>query len=289
MKRIIIGLCVLFSVASVSAQGWEIGVLGGVSNYTGDLSPSNSWYSLGPSHAAFGGFVRYNPHRLISGRFGVNYSTVSASDTKAQDGGRLARNLSFKSSILEFNLIGEWNLFGYQPYNLAEVFSPYLFGGIAAFVFNPQAELDGVYYDLQPLGTEGQGLAAYPERQYYRLTEIAIPLGGGIKYAVNDHWNIGLEVGMRKTFTDYLDDVSTTYVNDGDILEERGEIALALANRTGTPKSLNDARGSAVSGDVADDWYLTAGLTISYNFLDNGLVGSRNRGRKGKNGCPSNF
>lgn len=289
MKKLILGLCILFSITSLSAQGWEIGVLGGVSNYTGDLSPAKNWYSLGPSHAAFGGFVRYNPHRLVSARFGVNYSTVSASDENAQDGLRQARNLSFKSSILEFALIGEFNILGYQPYNLAEVFTPYLFGGVAAFVFNPQAELEGTLYDLQPLGTEGQGLAAYPERQFYSLTEFAIPMGIGLKYAINDHWNIGLEVGTRKTFTDYLDDVSTTYVNDGDILENRGELALALANRTGVPKSLNDGRGSTASGNVADDWYLTAGLTISYNFLDNGLVGSRNRGGKGKNGCPSNF
>lgn len=289
MKKLMLSLFVLFSITSLSAQGWEVGILGGVSNYQGDLSPSRDWYSLGPSHAAFGGFVRYNPHRLVSGKFGVNYSSVSADDANAQDGGRVMRNLSFKSSILEFSLVGEFNILGYQPYNLAEVFTPYLFGGVAAFVFNPQAELDGVSYDLQPLGTEGQGLAAYPDRQYYRLTEIAIPMGAGVKYAINDRWNLGLELGARKTFTDYLDDVSTTYVNDADILEERGEIALALANRTGTTKSFGDGRGSTISGNIADDWYFTAGLTISYNFLDNGLVGSRNRRRGGKKGCPGSF
>ncbi len=284
MKRSFLFICLVCSVFSLSAQ-WELGVLGGVSNYKGDLSPDNTPYSLGPSHAAFGIFTRYNPHRLISGRLGINYSTISADDAKSKDASRKRRNLSFKSSILEFSLVGEFNILGYQPYNLAEVFTPYLFGGVAGFIFNPQAIYQGEYYDLQPIGTEGQGLAAYPERTPYRLTELSIPVGAGLKFAINDKWNLGIEVGVRKTFTDYLDDVSTTYVNDADLIETGGVLALGLANKTGAPKSLGDERGGA----EYDDLYITTAITISYNFSDNGLVGSRGRSKKGKNGCPTNF
>lgn len=284
MKRSFLFLCLVFSVFSLSAQ-WELGVLGGVSNYQGDLSPDNTPYSLGPSHAAFGIFTRYNPHRLISGKFGINYSTISADDAKSKDASRRRRNLSFRSSVLEFSLVGEFNILGYQPYNLAEVFTPYLFGGVAGFIFNPQGIYEGEYYDLQPIGTEGQGLAAYPERTPYRLTELAIPVGAGLKFAINDKWNLGVEVGARKTFTDYLDDVSTTYVNDADIVEAGGVIALGLANKTGMPKSLGQVRG----GEEYNDLYLTTAITISYNFSDNGLVGSRGRSKKGKKGCPTNF
>ncbi len=288
MRKSLLFICLVFSVFSLSAQ-WELGVLGGVSNYQGDLSPAKTPYSIGPSHAAFGVFTRYNPHRLISGKFGINYSTVSADDINSKDASRKRRNLSFKSSILEFSLVGEFNILGYQAYNLAEVFTPYLFGGVAGFIFNPQALYEGEYYDLQPFGTEGQGLAAYPDRQFYRLTEFAIPAGIGFKYAINDKWNLGVEVGGRKTFTDYLDDVSRTYVNDSDILEERGVIGLALANKTGATKNFGDVRGGSTGQQVYDDWYYTTAITISYNFSDNGLVGSRGRSKKGKKGCPTNF
>ncbi len=289
MKKLLLIVGTLLIGSLSYSQGWEVGILGGVSNYQGDLSPAQNFYSVGPSHAAFGGFVRYNPHRLFAGRLGVNYSSVSGDDSKSLDANRQRRNLSFKSTVLEFNLIGEFNILGYQPYALSETFSPYVFIGVAGFVFNPTAVLDGDTYELQPLGTEGQGLPGHPDRQPYRLTEFAIPFGGGLKYAINDRWNIGIEVGLRKTFTDYLDDVSTTYVNDADILESRGEIALALANRSGVAKEFGDARGGSTNSKGVDDWYSTAAITISYNFLDNGLVGSRSRGKRGKKGCPSNF
>ncbi|MEO0776405.1 MAG: DUF6089 family protein [Bacteroidota bacterium] len=150
MKKILLVAVSLLLGSLAYSQGWEVGILGGVSNYQGDLSPSKNWYSVGPSHAAFGAFVRYNPHRLFAGRFGINYSSVSGDDAQSIDANRQRRNLSFKSTILEFNLIGEFNILGYQPYALSETFSPYIFFGVAAFVFNPTAELDGDTYELQP-------------------------------------------------------------------------------------------------------------------------------------------
>ncbi|NNE29029.1 MAG: outer membrane beta-barrel protein, partial [Saprospiraceae bacterium] len=266
-----------------STAQFEAGVMGGLSNYAGDITNQNAWFAAGDYNAALAFFGRYTVHPLVALRLGFNYTSISAADNKTNDGFRLDRNLSFRSKIYEVAFIAEFNILGYQPYNLQRPWSPYVFAGVAGYYFNPQAQLDGVYYDLQPLGTEGQGLDGYEAP--YNLTQVSFPIGGGVKYALNDQWNIGLELGGRKTLTDYLDDVSGAYVDDAVILEAKGATAAALANRSGTPKNSSDNRGNP----DGKDWYLIGGITISYNFTDNGLVGSRGRSRGGKKGCPTNF
>ncbi|MEM6966082.1 MAG: DUF6089 family protein, partial [Bacteroidota bacterium] len=263
------------------SQYYEAGATVGMAGYNGDLSPVKRT-NIGELNPMVGVFGKYNFNKFLSLRLGGNFAQVSADDAEAGDEGRANRNLSFKSRIIEGSLILEFNILGYQPYNLERPWSPYVFAGVSVFNFNPRAELDGEWYDLQPLGTEGQGLSSFPDREKYSLTEFAIPMGGGIKYAVNDLWNIGIEAGLRITFTDYLDDVSTTYVDDV-LLVENSEIAAALANRSGSPVSTGQARGNPLS----DDLYGFIGVFISRNFLDNGLVGSRKRSRRSKNGCPT--
>jgi opacity protein-like surface antigen len=275
--------CAIMGTTKLSAQHFELGLMGGASNYQGDLVTNKSM--IKETHAAFGGFARYNLNDWVAAKFNLTYGKISGNDSKTQN---TERNLSFRSNILEFGLTGEFNILGFQPYNLERVFSPYIFAGVAMFKFNPQAELDGQWYKLQPLGTEGQGTSEYPDRDYYKLTQFSIPVGIGLKYALNDLWTLGFELGARKTFTDYLDDVSTSYIDQEVLLNSRGsygEIAAALADRnlTGTPYPAGRNRGDS-SGNK--DWYSIAGITISYNFLDNGLVGSRGR-RKGRMGCPT--
>lgn len=284
MKRLILFCFFIcpFLMNTGQAQHMEAGLIVGASTYQGDLAPSKVWSSITQTHPAFGIFGRYNFNRLGAVRLGANFMTISGDDAKSKESGRLARNLSFRSNILELTLIGEWNILGYQPYNLQETFTPYLFGGISIFKFNPKAEYEGEWYELQPLGTEGQNLSQYPDREPYKLTQFSIPMGMGLKYAINDTWNIGIELGARKTFTDYLDDVSTTYISDTEMAESGNELATILANRTGVLKETGHGRGDPEN----DDWYLMGGVTISINFLDNGLVGLRGRNTK-KTGCPS--
>jgi hypothetical protein len=260
------------------SQGFEVGVMAGVSSYQGDLAPSNLKTSLGKFHAAFGGFARYNINNYFTAKLGVNYGTISGDDAKE---GR-NRNLSFRSNILEFAVTGEWNILGYQPYALERVFTPYLFVGIGFFHFNPRAQYEGEWVELQPLGTEGQSMQGFESK--YNLLELSIPFGAGLKYAINDQWNVGIDFGFRKTFTDYLDDVSGAYVDEEQLIAGNGELSAALANRSGEPIEGGTRRGN----DSVSDWYIFSGISISYNFLDNGLVGSRSKGRN-KKGCYSNF
>ena len=261
---------------TVQAQYIEPGLAAGFSWYQGELSADKLGNQFQLFRPQAGIFVRYNVNDYFSTRLNFNYASIKGDDAIE---GR-SRNLNFKSTLMEFGLTAEFNVLGYQPYALYRVFSPYLFAGVAGFSFNPQGELDGDWHALQPLGTEGQGLNQYPERKAYSRLGFALPFGAGVKYAVNDKWNVGIQVGARYTFTDYLDDVSTTYISDGEMLEGNGELAAALANKSGTAVLTGQERGD----DSNNDWYMIAEIFVSYNLFDNGLVGSRGRSR-GRRGC----
>ncbi len=277
MKRILLILFLLSPVLLWSQ--FEAGIMAGVSSYQGDLSPSNLRTSVGKFHAAFGGFGRYNINNFFAAKLGLTYGTISGDDAEEFR----SRNLSFKSNFLEFALTAEWNILGYQPYALERVFTPYLFIGVAGLHFNPRTFYDNEWIELQPLGTEGQGMQGFPAK--YSLLAFSVPFGGGLKYAINDQWNLGVELGFRKTFTDYLDDVSGNYVDEELLIAGNGSLAAALANRSGHPVSGGSQRGN----DAVSDWYLILGFSLSYNFIDNGLVGSRTKLRGRKKGCYNNF
>ncbi|MFT4663145.1 MAG: opacity protein-like surface antigen [Polaribacter sp.] len=264
-----------------NAQHSEVGLMIGASVYQGDLTPSNVWSSIGETHVAYGAFYRYNINDYVAVKLGLTQGTISGDDVNSKDEGRESRNLSFKSGVTELAITGEFNILGYQPYNLTRPFSPYVFAGVAVYRFNPKAELDDKWYELQPLGTEGQNLSG-SDKSAYNLTQVSIPFGIGAKYALNDTWNIGIELGSRYTFTDYLDDVSTTFVGDNVWAETGEELTGSLANRSEVVKFGGEGRGNSKN----KDWYLIGGITVSYNFLDNGLSGFRNRNSRSKDGCP---
>lgn len=269
----------------VNAQ-LEAGLSVGLSSYQGDLAPNSINGSLSQLHFSGGVFGRYNINNFIAAKLAVNYGRVSAEDARASTEQQRLRNLSFRSNVYEGSLTAEFNILGYQPYNFERTFSPYLFGGISVFHFNPETFFNNEWVRLQPLGTEGQGIAGFEEP--YDLVQIAIPFGLGVKYALNDQWNIGLEIGLRKTFTDFLDDVSGLYGDQALILAENGELAAALNDRTGeiSDEVIVRTENSQRGNPERDDTYIIGGVFISYNFSDNGLVGGR-RKTKRKTGCPT--
>lgn len=279
-----ISVALLFFCSLLFGQGFEAGLMIGTSNYLGDLSGNSSKIYLQESHLAGGIFGRLNVGSMVSVKLGVNYARISGTDQNAANPGIRERNLNFRTNIYEVALTGEWNILGYDPYNYYRTISPYLFGGVAIFQFNPKTNFMGATVPLQPLGTEGQGLSGFENP--YNLTQFAIPFGIGLKFALNDLWNLGFEIGARKTFTDYLDDVSMDYVNYFTLLDQSGELTANLSSRTwefndSEPGVLtpNTSRGD----DDPSDWYFILGLTISYNFSDNGLVGSRSNNRRKTN------
>lgn len=270
-----------------SAQHLEAGILLGGANYIGDLSNNSSNLYLKETKFAAGAFVRQNFNDLFAVKLGFNWARISGQDANVRNDAFIHdRNLSFRSSLLEFSLVGDWNILGYQPYALSRPFSPYIFAGIAGTKFNPKARYQGNWEELQPLGTEGQGMEGFDEP--YKRFAFAIPFGIGVKYALTDRINLGLELGARPTFTDYLDDVSGDYVSYPELLAGNGQLAANLGNRTGELTENGEPviveTGTQRGDNAKKDWYFIAGITVSYNFLDNGLMGGRKRGKR-KAGC----
>jgi len=192
----------------------------------------------------------------------VKASDKVLKDVKESTLGRYERNLSFRSSIFELTLMGEIHpryFKKYLPYEKLPRLSPYLTGGIGYFIFNPQARLNGVWVDLRPLSTEGQNFPEYPGRKFYKLKQINFPVGAGFRYKLTTFINFSTEVVYRILNTDYLDDVSTTYIDKSlfqkYLRPDLANLALLLYDRqkelnpTHTT-NLNDIRGNPKKNDA---------------------------------------
>jgi hypothetical protein len=242
-----------------SAQYNEVGILVGGSTYKGELAPN--LFKSDFNHLAGGVFFRHNWNRHWSWKVEINYGKISGDDAYSDYGFERDRNLSFYTNVLDVSPLIEFNFFPYETGNYYYPFTPYLFTGISVFKFNPMAQLNGEEYELQPLTTEGQ-------RPYKRL-QLAVPIGGGIKFSVG-RIGIGLEVGARRTYTDYLDDVSTVYPDLGLLLANKGATAVALSDRSfSSLDSSNTIPGPYLKqrGNAQDkDWYLFGGVTLYFRL-----------------------
>lgn len=267
MKKIAIIFLFLSILKNTQAQHLEIGGGVGLGFYSGDLS-HNLIATLGEAKGCYGLFVRQNFNENTAVKIHFDYGKVSGRDSHASEPDLLARNLSFRSTILELGANFEYNIGGYEPDGMYKPFAPYLLIGVAGFKYNPQTRYNNDWVDLRPLQTEGKSYGKY---------SLAIPVGGGVKYALNDHWNLGAELGLRPTFTDYIDDVSKNYISRNELAANRGEIAADLGNKINALTGVKRGNGSNI------DWYHFLQITVSYNFIDNGLMRSRKllRGRKG--------
>lgn len=235
----------------------EIGVFLGGSYYLGDLNPSTHFLE---TKFAGGIVYRYNITPRWSFKVSALIGELEASDARSK--ANVDRNLSFKSYIFDFSPQIEFNFLQYIIGDKKHFISPYIFVGASLFNFNPKAELNGTWYPLQPLGTEGQGTTGSTKKNY-ALTSIAIPFGLGLKYSPAKFISLGLEWGIRKTFTDYIDDVSTVYVDPG-ILTENSPNTLPLADRSLTNQGLH--AGMQRGNPRTKDWYVFTGLTVSFRI-----------------------
>lgn len=276
MRKLLFALLLVLTCGtSAKAQYSEVGLLGGISFYMGDLNPDMPFKDVRP---AGGLFYRYNFNDRFSIRAAAHIGYIVGYDANSTDPAQLERNLSFESWLFDFSVTGEFNFFRYATGDMRHWITPFLFGGISVFKFNPRAELNGEMWELQPLGTEGQGTTFYPDRQKYSLFNAAIPFGLGLKVNLSKTFSVGLEWGMRYTFTDYLDDVSTTYADIDVIQAERGDIANVLSNRSllrdpvsGEFVPLTDQQRQEFAGrqrgnSTTNDWYSFVLISVSMNI-----------------------
>jgi hypothetical protein len=249
-------LCLLFLSSSLFSQQkrrnfrqHELGIFLGGSYYIGDLNPTKQFFLTQP---AAGVFYRFTPNYRYAFRGGVNFGNIMGDDSQSDNADQIQRNLNFKSQIIEFNAVAEFNFLEYRISNDKYKFTSFLFLGIDVFTFNPRAQLGNFWIDLQPLRTEGQ-------TKGYKLTQIAIPFGVGAKMNVSKQVGIGIEWGPRKTFTDFLDDVSGTYP-DTEINPFTHINGTKLSDRSKNAGSnVNEQRGNPRT----KDWYFFFGVTLN--------------------------
>lgn len=173
------------------------------------------------------------------------YHSIEAWDEDSKDPWIRNRNLHFKNDIIEGSLQFELNFFPYQLGNTGYRMSPYLFAGVAYFNMRPQASFNGTWYELQQLGTEGQGTIYGDDK--YKTSLMSLPFGVGFKTNLWAIFGLSLEWGVRKTWTDYFDDISGKYVNPDLLSSENGVLAASLSDRS-LEKEIIDPNGNNNGG-----------------------------------------
>ncbi|MFT6745951.1 MAG: hypothetical protein ACJAZ2_000289 [Glaciecola sp.] len=287
IKSIIL-LCLVVLPALLSAQGnrWKrfrYELVGGVgaTNFLGELGGADQigtdFYKdleLKLTRPALNLGLRYKITPQTAVKAGFTIGAVAGDDALTKDIFRSQRSIHFKSYIVEFAAQYEFYLKKEQAghrFRLrgirgrkAQGLYPYGFFGLSGFWFNPRGKAqDGEWTSLKKIGTEGQYIAE-TRRPYSRIS-VAIPIGLGLKYKISRKLLIGAEYGKRKTFTDYIDDTSTTYWNNSSIESEHGAAAAYLADPT--QGAWNGAGPNQQRGDPTDnDSFMFLIVTVNYTL-----------------------
>jgi hypothetical protein len=256
MRKALFILILLAASGSVSGQTMEVGAFGGVSYYNGELNPS---IPFSQPKLTYGGLVRYNQGTRWAFKLNGYYGKVTGSDAKSNTNEN--RQLDFESNVFDIALTAEFNFFDYFTGSKRNNWSPFIFGGIGFFTFNPKS--NGV--ELRTIGTEGQNVG-FAGRSPYSRFSFSIPFGIGFKFSLNSRISAAFEWSWRRTFTDYLDDVSTTYYLEGDQIDP-GNTSQVLSDPTMIHQPYQE-RGNPQTAD----WYGMAGMTLTYKF---NLFGNR--------------
>ncbi len=268
-----------------NAQYTEFGVGLGFSTYWGDLnSPSFSTNLSNNSGFALQLSGRKFINKYVGIKASFTYGTIKGDDKHSSLDWQRLRNLSFKSSLIELGVMGELYIFGFDTEPGSTFFSPYITAGIAGFRTDPKTIFQGNEIRLQPLGTEGQGMPGFDGK--YGLINLSIPFGAGAKFIINDRINVSVDVVLRRSFTDYIDDISKSYVNYDDLNAGNGTLAASLGNRMneylGQQEPVQLPTGSQRGGANVDDYYVMSFVTLNMLISD----GKRRFGRGNKVECP---
>jgi hypothetical protein len=272
----------------------------GISNFLGELGGRNQigspfiWdLEISQTRPAAGLSYRYFLSRKTALRGAFTYGILAGHDNLTKEPFRMNRNLHFRSEVVELSACVELHFYREElghVYDLRGVKGTkssrvgfYLFGGIGGFYFEPKAQFNNAWVALRPLGTEGQGLPGGAEE--YNNIQVCVPMGIGIRRALNRSWSYGLELQYTKTFTDYIDDVSTNYYDKEVLLQERGPIAAYLSDPSlGVGElyeyGLNPTATGQQRGDEKDkDAYLFLKFQVHYKIYKHRQKSKKYRAR----------
>jgi opacity protein-like surface antigen len=281
MRQIIMLLCCL--PLATAAQNFHFSARLGIANYQGDLQAKRVTFKQAKFLGSLG--AQYDLSEHFTARTYFTLSSLQADDKKGTSTMQM-RNLNFATKLFEWELGAQYNILSLNN----SWFTPYVFAGIGLYHFKPYTRTaDGTKTFLKELSTEGQGIVA--GKKEYKLTQFNIPLGIGATYVISEDIRVGLELGYRKLFTDYLDDVSTDYVDQAVLLSARGQTAVDLAYRgdevgAGPYPTAKTVRGGA---NEKDGFYYMALTVTVRSFIDQykRIAGLPSYHRDKKVGCPS--
>lgn len=328
-KQLLLALCVCFSWQQSDAQHLllgnedtqiEAGLNFGPTFFLGDLggnvgkgTPLLKDLNLKLTKLMKGAFVSVYPSDWWGVRLAGQYTYVEGQDRIINTFGvdelwRKQRNLDFKSNMWEVYGALEFFPMEYIHRNDGDYdarLRPYAFGGVGVFHFNPKGSLTDqagnvTWHELQPLSTEGQGFPQYPSKKKYNLTQLNIPFGGGLKYLVSDNVNVGLELLYRKTFTDYIDDVSTVYIDrsnfalnlsaaDAAIANQIADKTIGIVNPGRTRYAPGEQRGNSNNKDAYFSLALKLGIRFGGGQYGGGNGSSYNSRAASRVRCPARF
>ena len=214
--RFLLSVCLLTFLFSydASSQQHEVGFGLGGFNYTGDLARD---FAVRHTRPGLGLLYRYNVNNHLSLRGALHGGWMAGSDTPPYDALATQRDTSFSTGITELSAVAEYHFLDWKNNIRLLRWTPYFFAGVGVAFLGPHQE----------------------QTESYSRTQPVIPFGLGFKYMVNPVWVLSLEGGVRKTFTDYIDNISG-----------------------GDPAVRNFAYGNSYS----DDWYYYIGVSLSYTF-----------------------
>ena len=304
-------LSVVASLTTVAQTQYEIGLNVGPSNFLGDLGGTqgkgetflkdNNWSMTKVMKGVFFSVV---PNEYVSIRASFNFGRLEGDDAIISPKGgleeaRKARNSDFKSSLIELYAAAEFYplvITEEDPTDVWHKFRPYGLVGVGVFKFNPKGSYSNSsgaqeWVELKPLRTEGQGMPEYPTRKEYSLTQINVPYGLGLKYFFSERFNMSFEIVNRITFTDYIVDVSTTYIDEAAFYNYFGagsttaDIAAYMANKstllTGGVVNPDYTTGSKRGTATNNDAYYSTTIKLGYRFGGNSSSNATNQTR-----CP---
>ncbi|MGV3545657.1 MAG: DUF6089 family protein [Pedobacter sp.] len=247
----------LLSIKS-NAQTWELGLQAGGAGYMGDLNPT---HPLKVSGLHLGAFVKANfdPNWALS--FNYNNGKIKADDAKSNNEQFRQRNLSFSNKLHEFSFLVDFNFFDYFSRGGYSRFSPYLYTGVGAVLFNPKTMYQGTEYKLALYDTETIN---------YKTYALTIPFGFGLKYNFKSNWTLMTNIGYRNAYTDYLDDVGDKYPDPSNFSSDSSvrQIQEALSDRSNEVLGYNIGGKDIQRGDFRKrDTYMFVGIGITYTFV----------------------
>lgn len=269
---------------TIAAQDFHFAARLGIANYQGDLQAKRITFKQSHLLGSLG--AQYDLSEHFTARTYFTLTSLGADDKKGT-ASMQRRNLNFSTKLFDWELSAQYNILSLNE----SWITPYVFAGIGLFHYKPYTlNIDGTKTFLQPLSTEGQGIV--PGKKSYSSTQFSIPLGIGAMYVLNENIRVGFELGYRKIFTDYLDDVSGEYADQATLLAARGQTAVDLAYRgdevgAGTYPAAKSVRGN--SKDKDGYYYMALTLTVRSVIFDTyrRIAGLPTYRRDKKVGCPA--